>query len=117
MCRPEAGRFSGLGGWLKRAIKLFRQRKRHADDKLGMLTLELSGQGRPIFGAGGAQLLLGEEVDALRLLAQGADDAALAYGLRVSYEHAVKLRADLQRRLGCADTAALAAIAAAHGIR
>jgi DNA-binding CsgD family transcriptional regulator len=116
MCRPEAG-LAGLLGRLNRCIKLYRQRKRHADDKLGMLTLELSGQGRPIFGAGGAQLLLGEEVDALRLLAQGADDAALAYGLRISYERAVKLRADLQRRLGSSDPVAIAAIAAAHGIR
>ena len=66
---------------------------------------------------GGAMVLDGFEVEALRLWARGLDDASIAQALDVRIASLGKLRFKINASLGIASTAELVQLATAHGIK
>jgi hypothetical protein len=70
-----------------------------------------------LFANGGAMVLDGVEVDVLRLLGRGVDDASIATALDISLSAIAKLRAEIGVSLGILTAADLTLLATSHGIR
>jgi len=62
-------------------------------------------------------VLDGFEVDALRLLGRGVDDASIATALDIRLSAIAKLRAEIGASLGILTAADLTHVATSHGIR
>jgi DNA-binding CsgD family transcriptional regulator len=70
-----------------------------------------------LFANGGAMVLDGVEIDVLRLLGRGVDDASIATALDISLSTIAKLRAEIGASLGIVTAADLTHLATTHGIR
>jgi hypothetical protein len=70
-----------------------------------------------LFANGGAMVLDGVEIDVLRLLGRGVDDASIATTLDIRLSAIAKLRAEIGASLGILTAADLTHLATTHGIK
>ena len=105
---------AGLFGWLAYVYDHRIRRFQRPIDWPTLWAHENTNFGTPIFANGGVLILMDHQHDALRQMACGATDEAVAHRTAMPLRSVAKLRRELELRLGASTAARLQAITSTH---